>query len=95
MTAADSLLASACGDAPPGSEAAGLLAVLFRARTTAEVRRTSAKQVGGTIAGESDEGETYVRFPPDAGAPSAVADRLIRLSPVIRVSPVACPRSAH
>ena len=95
MTAADTLLASACGDAPGGSEAPGLLAVLFRARTTEEVRHAAAKQVGGTIAGESDEGEDYVRFPPDAGPPSAVADRLIRLGPVMRVSPVACPGPAR
>jgi hypothetical protein len=95
MTAADTLVASACGDAPAGSEAPGLLAVLFRARTTEEVRHAAAKQVGGTIVGESDEGENYVRFQPDAGAPSAVADRLIRLGPVMRVSPVACPGPAR
>ncbi|HSB52956.1 MAG TPA: hypothetical protein VLD58_01310, partial [Gemmatimonadales bacterium] len=95
VTAADTLLASACGDAPAGSEAPGLLAVLFRSRTAEEVRHAAAKQVGGTIAGESNEGENYVRFPPDAGAPSAVADRLIRMGPVIRVSPVACPGPAH
>jgi hypothetical protein len=95
MTAADTLLAAACGDAPAGTEAPGLLAVLFRARTTAEVRSASAKQVGGMIAGESAEGESYVRFPADAGAPAAVADRLIRLGPVMRVAPVACPEPSR
>jgi hypothetical protein len=87
----DTTLARACDGAPAGTEAPGLLAVLFRAGTSDRDRAAAAKAVGGTLAGTSDYGEEYVRVPETAGPLVAVADRLIRQEPVTQVSPAPCP----
>jgi len=87
----DTTLARACNGAPGGTEAPGLLAVVFRSRTPDTARIAAAKAVGGTLAGPTGYGEEYVRVPPDAGPLTVVADRLIRQKPVTQVSPVPCP----
>lgn len=87
----DTTLARACAGAPAGSEAPGLLAVMFRPGTSDQDRAAAAKAVGGTLAGPNDYGEEYVRVPPDAGPLTVVADKLIRQNPVTRVGPAPCP----
>jgi hypothetical protein len=87
----DTTLARACDGAPAGTEAPGLLAVLFRTGTSDRDRAAAAKAVGGTLAGTSDYGEEYVRVPETAGPLVAVADRLILQEPVTQVSPAPCP----
>jgi hypothetical protein len=76
---------------PAGSEAPGLLAVIFRAGTSDKDRAAAAKAVGGTLAGTSSYGEDYVQLDVGAGPLAAVADRLIRQEPVMQVSPAPCP----
>ena len=88
---ADTTLARACVGAPAGSEAPGLLAVIFVARTSDRDRAAAAKAVGGTLAGTSAYGEDYVRLGVGAGPLTVVADQLIRQNPVKEVSPVPCP----
>jgi len=87
----DTTLARACAGAPAGSEAPGLLAVMFRPGTSDQDRAAAAKAVGGTLAGPNDYGEEYVRVPPEAGPLTVVADKLIRQNPVTRVGPAPCP----
>jgi hypothetical protein len=87
----DTTLARACAGAPAGSEAPGLLAVIFNPGTSERDRAAAAKAVGGTLAGSSPYGEDYVRLAVGAGPLTAVADRLIRLNPVKQVSPAPCP----
>ena len=87
----DTTLARACDGLPGGTEAPGLLAVIFRSGTPDSSRAAAAKAVAGTLAGPSGYGEEYVRLPPDAGRLTIVADRLIRQKPVTQVSPVPCP----
>jgi hypothetical protein len=87
----DTTLARACNGAPGGTEAPGLLAVVFRSRTPDTARVAAARAVGGTLAGPTGYGEEYVRVPPNAGPLTVVADRLIRQRPVTQVSPVPCP----
>jgi hypothetical protein len=87
----DPVLARACAGESGGAEAPGLLAVLFRPRTPEPAQLAAAKAVGGTLAGDSPYGETYVLVPDSAGPLPAVADRLIRQDPVTSVSPVPCP----
>jgi hypothetical protein len=91
---ADTTLARACAGEPAGSEAPGLLAVVFTAGTSERDRAAAAKAVGGTLAGSSPYGEDYVRLAVGAGPLTAVADQLIRQNPVKEVSPVPCPASA-
>ena len=88
---ADTTLARACLGYPAGSEAPGLLAVIFNPGTSDRVRAAAAKAVGGTLAGSSPYGEDYVRLAVGAGPLTAVADRLIRERPVKQVSPAPCP----
>ena len=88
---ADTTLARACAGAPAGSEAPGLLAVVFSPGTSERDRAAAAKAVGGSLAGSSAYGEDYVRLAVGAGPLAAVADRLIRQDPVKQVSPVPCP----
>jgi hypothetical protein len=87
----DTTLARACAGAPAGSEAPGLLAVIFVAGTSERDRAAAAKAVGGTLAGTSPYGEDYVRLAVGAGPLTAVADQLIRQNPVKEVSPAPCP----
>ena len=88
---ADTTLARACQGYPAGSEAPGLLAVIFSSGTSADDRAAAAKAVGGTLAGSSPYGEDYVRLAVGAGPLAGVADRLIRQRPVKQVSPAPCP----
>ena len=88
---ADTTLARACAGAPAGSEAPGLLAVIFSPGTSERERAAAAKAVGGTLAGSSPYGEDYVRLAVGAGPLTAVADQLIRQNPVKEVSPAPCP----
>lgn len=87
----DTTLARACAGAPAGSEAPGLLAVIFVAGTSERERAAAAKAVGGTLAGNSPYGEDYVRLGVGAGPLTVVADQLIRQNPVKEVSPAPCP----
>lgn len=87
----DPTLARACTGMPAGSEAPGLLAVVFRAGTSDKDRAAAAKAVGGTLAGTSSYGEEYVQLGVGAGPLAAVADRMIRQEPVMQVSPAPCP----
>ena len=91
---ADPILARACAGEPGGTEAPGLLAVIFRARTPDTEQAAAAKAVGGTLAGQSPYGDVYVTVPDSAGPLRDVADRLIRQDPVTTVSPVPCPPEA-
>jgi hypothetical protein len=88
---ADTTLARACLGYPAGSEAPGILAVIFSPGTSADDRAAAAKAVGGTLAGSSPYGEDYVRLAVGAGPLAGVADRLIRQRPVKQVSPAPCP----
>jgi hypothetical protein len=87
----DTTLARACAGASAGSEAPGLLAVIFIPGTSERDRAAAAKAVGGTLAGTSPYGEDYVRLAIGAGPLTAVADQLIRQNPVKEVSPAPCP----
>jgi hypothetical protein len=87
----DTTLARACAGYPAGSEAPGLLAVIFNPGTSDRDRAAAAKAVGGTLAGSSPYGEDYVRLAVGAGPLTAVADRLIRQNLVKQVSPAPCP----
>jgi hypothetical protein len=87
----DTTLARACAGEPAGSEAPGLLAVIFVPGTSERDRAAAAKAVGGTLAGSSAYGEDYVRLAVGAGPLTAVADQLIRQNPVKQVSPAPCP----
>jgi hypothetical protein len=89
----DTTLARACAGEPAGSEAPGLLAVIFVTGTSERDRAAAAKAVGGTLAGSSPYGEDYVRIGAGAGPLTVVADQLIRQNPVKEVSPVPCPAS--
>jgi hypothetical protein len=88
----DSALAEACqisAGAPPD-----LVAVQFRATTTAAEREAVAKQVGGTVVGPGGyqaPGAWYLHVP-NSGIDPSVADRLIRLPPVLQVGATRCPR---
>ncbi len=87
----DTALARACADAPAGSEAPGLLSVVFRAGPSVTDKAAAAKAVGGAMAGETGYGEEYVKLAVGSGPLTVVADRLIRQDPVVRVSPAPCP----
>jgi hypothetical protein len=91
---ADTTLARACAGAPEGSEAPGLLAVIFVTGTSERDRAAAAKAVGGTLAGSSPYGEDYVRLGVGSGPLTVVADQLIRQNPVKQVSPAPCPAPA-
>jgi hypothetical protein len=90
----DTTLARACAGAPAGSEAPGLLAVIFSPGTSERDRAAAAKAVGGTLAGSSPYGEDYVRLGVGARPLTAAADQLIRQNPVKQVSPTPCPAPA-
>ena len=88
----DTTLARACVATPAGREAPGLLTAVFRAGTSDKDKAAAAKAVGGSLAGTNGMGEEYVRLEVGSGPLAAVADRLIRQDPVMRVSPAPCPR---
>jgi hypothetical protein len=90
----DTVLAGLCAGASGGVEAPGLLAVIFRAGTPDTAQLAAARAVGGSLAGTSPYGETYVAVPDSAGPLPVVADRLIRQDPVTTVSPVPCPTAS-
>ncbi len=87
--AVDSLLATACGET--GGATPDLVVVTFRPATTAAEREAVAREVGGTVSGPSEHSPDswYLRVPGSAGNGS-VADRLIRLSPVLEVGATRC-----
>jgi hypothetical protein len=87
----DTTLARVCQGMTAGTQAPGVLAVLFRAGTSDPDRVAAAKSVGGRLGGPSLYGEEYVLLPPDAGPLTMVADRLIRQESVTQVSPAPCP----
>ena len=91
----DTALARACQGLPAGTQAPGLLTVLFRAGTSDRDRAAAAKSVGGTLGGPTPYGEEYVLLPPGAGPLTVIADRLIRQDPVTQVSPAPCPPTAE
>jgi hypothetical protein len=87
----DSTLARACrasAGAPPD-----LVAVVFRPTTSPEERQAVAAAVGGTLAEQSEHqrpGAWYILVP-GSGKDASLADRLIRLSPVVELSELRCP----
>jgi hypothetical protein len=87
----DSALAAACevtGGDPPD-----LLTVRFRASATESERAAVAKAVGGTLVARSEHlepGAWFLHVPNSAIDPS-IADRVIRLSPVLQVGATRCP----
>jgi hypothetical protein len=90
----DTTLARACIGMPGGTEAPGLLAVVFRSGTSDRARIAAAKAVGGSLGGESNAGEEYLKLAAGTEPLAAVADRLIRQDPVVRVAAVPCPPQA-
>jgi hypothetical protein len=86
----DSVLARACGSAPAGGSAPGLLAVVFKASAADSDRVAAAREVGGTLARGS--GKEYVLIPVTGEAMRVAAARLIRLSSVSSLSEMPCPR---
>jgi hypothetical protein len=87
----DSALAVAClasGGGPPN-----LLAVTFQGSATDEERQAAARAVGGKLVGPTQHqvpGAWYVSAPRGTTDPG-VADRLIRLPPVVAVEAIRCP----
>jgi hypothetical protein len=87
----DSVLGAACKDVAGGGP--DLLLVTFRSTATAAERDAVARDVGGTVVGTSEHaapGAWYLRVP-GAAHDRLVADRLIRLSPVLGVGTTGCP----
>ena len=87
----DSALALACresaGDPPD------LLTVTFSSASTAADRDAVARAVGGTLLGQSEHqapGSWYLHVPMSGLDPS-VADRVIRMAPVLEVGSTRCP----
>ena len=87
----DSVLGAACkeaADSPPD-----VLLVTFQPSATESDRSAVAREVGGTLLGMSQHaapGSWYLRAPGSSLDPS-VADRLIRLPPVVEVGSTRCP----
>ena len=87
----DTIVASACREAPAGRPAPGLLMVVFRAGTAESARVAAAKEVRGTLAGMAPSGEEYIRLSPESGPLAVAAANLIQLPPVTSVSEKSCP----
>jgi hypothetical protein len=87
----DSILAAACRES--GGEPPDLLTVMFRPTATEAERRQAARDVGGVLVGQSRHqapGAWYVQAP-GSGINPLIADRLIRLPPVLEVGATRCP----
>ncbi len=87
----DSVLAAACRES--GGEPPDLLTVVFRPTATQAERQQAARDVGGTLLGQSQHqapGAWYVQAP-GSGINPLIADRLIRLPPVLEVGATRCP----
>jgi hypothetical protein len=87
----DSVLAAAC--LASGGEPPDLLTVVFRPTATEAERRQVARDVGGILLGQSRHqapGAWYVQAP-GSGINPLIADRLIRLPPVLEVAATRCP----
>lgn len=87
----DSALAAACEAS--GGDPPDLLTVTFRASATESERAAVAKAVGGALVARSEHlepGAWFLHVPNSAIDPS-IADRVIRLSPVLQVGATRCP----
>ena len=87
----DSVLGAACEEAADGPP--DVLLVTFQPSATESDRSVVAREVGGTLLGMSQHtspGSWYLRAPGSSLDPS-VADRLIRLPPVVEVGSPRCP----
>jgi hypothetical protein len=87
----DSVLAAACRES--GGEPPDLLTVVFRPTATEAERRQAARDVGGILLEQSRHqapGAWYVQAP-GSGINPLIADRLIRLPPVLEVGATRCP----
>ena len=87
----DSVLAAACRES--GGEPPDLLTVVFRPTATEAERQQAARDVGGILLGQSQHqapGAWYVQAP-GSGINPLIADRLIRLPPVLEVGATRCP----
>jgi hypothetical protein len=87
----DSVLAAACRES--GGEPPDLLTVVFRPTATEAERQQVARDVGGLLLGQSRHqapGAWYIQAP-GSGINPLIADRLIRLPPVLEVGATRCP----
>jgi hypothetical protein len=87
----DSVLAATCRAS--GGEPPDLLTVVFRPTATEAERQQAARDVGGVLLEQSRHqapGAWYVQAP-GSGINPLVADRLIRLPPVLEVGATRCP----
>jgi hypothetical protein len=87
----DSVLAAACQAS--GGEPPDLLTVVFRPAATEAERQQAARDVRGTLLGQSQHqapGAWYVQAP-GSGINPLIADRLIRLPAVLEVGATRCP----
>jgi hypothetical protein len=87
----DSVLAAACVQS--GGEPPDLLTVVFRPTATEAERQQVARDVGGVLLGPSRHqapGAWYIQAP-GSGINPLIADRLIRLPPVLEVGATRCP----
>lgn len=87
----DSVLAAACK--ATGGDPPDLLTVRFRTTATGGERAEAAKAVGGTLLGRSEHlepGAWFLQVPNSAIDPT-IADRVIRLPPVLQVGATRCP----
>jgi hypothetical protein len=87
----DSVLAAACRES--GGDPPDLLTVVFRPTATEAERRQAARDVGGTLLEQSRHqapGAWYIQAP-GSGINPLIADRLIRLPPVLEVGATRCP----
>jgi hypothetical protein len=87
----DSVLAAACRQS--GGEPPDLLTVVFRPTATEAERQQTARDVGGLLLGQSRHqapGAWYIQAP-GSGMNPLIADRLIRLPPVLEVGATRCP----
>jgi hypothetical protein len=86
----DSVLAAACRES--GGEPPDLLTVVFRPTATEAERQQAARDVGGVLLGQSQHqapGAWYIQAP-GSGINPLIADRLIRLPPVLEVGATRC-----
>jgi hypothetical protein len=87
----DSVLAAACRES--GGDPPDLLTVVFRPTATEAERRQAARDVGGILLEQSRHqapGAWYIQAP-GSGINPLIADRLIRLPPVLEVGATRCP----
>jgi hypothetical protein len=87
----DSVLAAACRES--GGDPPDLLTVVFRPTATEAERQQAARDVGGILLGQSRHqapGAWYIQAP-GSGINPLIADRLIRLPPVLEVGATRCP----